>query len=106
MTLGENKKITLSLIEEYSPNNKLLTDDVDIQTKLNLLYATAYQEISQQKKIIKTKEYPKSENEEYKYTEYSLPSNCYQIKNLYGLDKDNNSVNVDYKIIRKEIIFK
>lgn len=27
MTLGENKKIMLGLIEEYSPNNQLLTDE-------------------------------------------------------------------------------
>ena len=55
MTLGENKKITLALIEEYSPNHPMLTDDEDISTRLNLIYATNYQELSQNKKIIKTK---------------------------------------------------
>ena len=55
MTLEENKKITLALIEEYSPTNVLLTDDEDISKRLNLVYAPNYQELSQNKKIIKTK---------------------------------------------------
>ena len=29
MTLGENKKMALALIEEYSPTNQYLTDDED-----------------------------------------------------------------------------
>ena len=29
MTFGENKKIFLSLIDEYSPNNKFFTEDED-----------------------------------------------------------------------------
>ena len=55
MTLGENKKIALALIEEYSPNSSNLTDDSDIATRLNLLYSTNYQELAQTKKILKTK---------------------------------------------------
>ena len=47
MTLEENKKIALSLIEEYSPTNQMLTDDEDISTRLNLIYAPNYQELSQ-----------------------------------------------------------
>ena len=39
MTLEENKKICLGLIEEYSPTNKFLTDDEDIKNRLNLVYA-------------------------------------------------------------------
>ena len=55
MTLGENKKITLGLIEEYSKTNTALTDDEDIAMRLNFAYATNYQELSQDKKIIKTR---------------------------------------------------
>ena len=39
MTLGENKKIALALIEEYAPNNQYLTDDEDIRDRMNLIYA-------------------------------------------------------------------
>ena len=53
MTLNENKKITLALIEEYSPNNEYLTEDEDIANRLNLVYAPNYQEISQIKRILK-----------------------------------------------------
>ena len=52
MTLEENKKICLGLIEEYSPTNKLLTDDEDIQARLNLVYSPNYQFLSQKKKHI------------------------------------------------------
>ena len=55
MTLGDNKKIALGLIEEYDKNNPLLTSDEDISTRLNLVYSTSYQELSQLKRILKTK---------------------------------------------------
>ena len=103
MTFGENKKICLALIEEYSPTNPYLTDDEDIQSRIALIYAPAYQELSQNKKIIKTKEFPISETKEDRYTEYSLPSNCYQVKNVYALDEKNKDINPDYKIRGKKI---
>ena len=34
MTYGENKKITLALIEEYTPNMKAYTEYEDIATRL------------------------------------------------------------------------
>ena len=51
MTLGQVKKTALALIEEYAPDNDLLTDDEDIQMRINLLVNSAYQELSQIKKI-------------------------------------------------------
>ena len=42
MTFGENKKIALGLIEEYSKTNSAFTDDEDIATRINLLYSTNY----------------------------------------------------------------
>lgn len=106
MTLGENKKITLALIEEYSPNNQYLTDDEDIAKRLNLVYATSYQELSQIKKILKSKVLKEMSGEISKgYIEYSLPSNMYQFKNIIGLDENNNPINVPFRKIGKKKIY-
>lgn len=104
MTLEENKKITLALIEEYSPTNVLLTDDEDISKRLNLVYAPNYQELSQNKKIIKTKVLKEIIGKtEEGYEEISLPSNMYQLRRVIALDKNNNEVEADYKTIGKKI---
>lgn len=107
MTLGENKKLALGLIEEYSPNNPLLTDDTDIATRLNLVYATNYQELATKKKILKTKTLKEISEmvEEEGYTQYTLPSNMYQFKRIIALDQNNNIVNEDYYQIGKNKIF-
>ena len=108
MTLGENKKICLALIEEYSKTNEKLTDDTDIQDRINLIYAPAYQELSQIKKIMKTKtirEIDDAENEEG-YEEYSLPSNLYQLRKVYAWDENGKDVTPEYKILGKKIFIK
>lgn len=103
MTLGENKKITLALIEEYSPNNNYLTDDEDIAARLNLVYAPAYQELSQEKKILKTKVLKEIGEEGTGYEEYTLPSNMYQQKRVIAMDENNNQVAPDYYTLGKKI---
>lgn len=104
MTLGENKKITLGLIEEYSKTNTKLTDDEDIAMRLNLIYTTNYQELSQNKKILKTKVLRNiTGNTEDGFEEISLPSDIYQIKRVVALDNDNVEVQADYKTIGKKI---
>ena len=50
MTYGENKKITLALIEEYSPNIDKKTEDEDIALRLPFLYNLAYKELAITKK--------------------------------------------------------
>lgn len=108
MTLKENKKIALSLIEEYTKGEAKLTDDTDIQDRINLLYAPAYQELSQYKKIIKTKvikEIGEAKKEEG-YEEYSMPANMYQYKKIVAWDKDGNEATPDYKILGKKIYIK
>ena len=103
MTLEENKKITLALIEEYSPTNKYLTDDEDISNRLNLVYSPNYQELSQNKKILKTKTLKEiTGKEEIGFEEYSLPSDMYQLKRIIALDKDNIDVQPDYKTLGKK----
>jgi hypothetical protein len=107
MTLGENKKITLGLIEEYSKANPKLTDDEDISTRLNFVYATNYQELSEKKRILKTKVLKEISDEvvESGYTEYTLPSSMYQMKNIIALDENNNKVNTDYYTVGKKKIY-
>lgn len=104
MTLGENKKICLALIEEYVKTNTKLTDDEDIQDRINLLYAPAYQELSQTKKIIKTKTLKEiSGTTETGYEEFTLPANMYQLRKVVAWDKDGNDVTPEYKILGKKI---
>lgn len=104
MTLGENKKIALALIEEYAPNNTYLTDDEDIATRLNFLYALNYQELSQNKKLIKTKVLREITGEVGKgFDEMSMPSSLYQLRKIIALDENNNELKADYKVIGKKI---
>ena len=106
MTLQENKKITLGLIEEYSPTNPLLTDDEDISTRLNLVYSTSYQELSEKKKILKTKTIKElGALDEEGYTEYTLPSNTYQLKSVMALDENNSPVTADYYTLGRRKIY-
>lgn len=104
MTLGENKKIALALIEEYSPNSSKLTDDSDIATRLNFLYATNYQELAQTKKILKTKVLKDiTGSEEEGYEEISLPSDMYQLKRVIALNSLNIPVEANYNVLGKKI---
>lgn len=105
MTLQENKKICLGLIEEYSPTNQYLTDDEDIQTRINLVYAPNYQFLSQEKKILKTKTINISESNDSSL-ETNLPSDMYQFKRLVALDSNNNRISPSYDIIGNKIYIK
>lgn len=105
MTLEENKKICLGLIEEYSPTNKCLTNDEDIQARLNLVYAPNYQELSQKKKILSTKKYTIAEDGEG-FEMFSLPSNMYQFIRVIRLDEHNVRKNLAYDIVGKKLYIK
>lgn len=105
MTYGDNKKITLALIEEYAPNMTELTEDEDIANRLPFLYNLAYKELAQTKKITATKTYSEiaDESKEDRYTSYSLPSDLYQIKTVFAQDSNNKSINADYYIVGNKI---
>lgn len=107
MTLGENKKIALGLIEEYTNANEKMTDDEDIALRINYLYSTNYQELSQKKKIEKTKTIKEISEDtvEDGYTEYTMPSSMYQFKRLMAFDDKNNSVETDYYTVGKRKIY-
>lgn len=105
MTLGENKKIMLGLIEEFSPTNVNLTDDEDIYSRLNLVYSPNYQFLSQKKPIIKTEEIAIEDNEDgTKIIEY--PKNLRQLKRIIVLDPKNNRITAEYEEIGKKIYVK
>lgn len=105
MTYGENKKITLALIEEYSPNMNEKTEDEDIALRLPFLYNLAYKELAMTKKIVAIKTYSEIPDEQKsdRYTSYSLPSDLYQIKNIMVLDEDNKPSNADYYTVQNKI---
>ena len=105
MTLNENKKICLGLIEEYSPNNQFITEDEDIRTRLNLVYAPNYQDLSQKKKILKTKTISITEDSDTRNS-YSLPSDMYQFKRIVGLDENNEKIAVQHDVIGNKIYIK
>lgn len=69
------------------------------------MYSTAYQELSQNKKILKTKVLKDVDSEDGGdgYTEYSLPSNMYQLVSIIALDENNNDVTADYKKVGKKV---
>lgn len=105
MTLEQNKKIALALIEEYAPRNVYLTDDDDISSRLNLIYAPNYQELSQIKRILRTYTLKEIANKTaVGFEEYTLPTDMYQLKRVIALDKDNIDVQANYKLIGKDKI--
>lgn len=106
MTYGESKKQVLALIEEYASHiTKEYTEDEDIALRLPHLFDLAYQELAQNKKIIATKLYQEKEEKVDKYTAYTLPSDLYQIKNVFMIDNDNRKGNVDYYTLGKNKIY-
>lgn len=93
MTLEENIKIVLSLIDEYAPKSaNLYTEDEDIQNKIKILYNQPYQELSQIKKIKKVKSINKTYADEEYYREYSMPADMYQLKSVIAQDSDTNKI--------------
>lgn len=105
MTLEDNKKITLGLIEEYSPKNEYLTDDEDIRDRLNLVYAPNYQHLATIKKILKTKTITISDTQDTTGV-YSMPMDMYQFKRLVGLDSNNNEISPVFHVVGKKIYIK
>lgn len=98
MTYGDNKKIFMALCDEYAPNNTFFTDDTDIQEKVALLYAPAYEELSTYRTTPKIKEVSVAKAKEAGYERVKMP-NCKRIKSISSLDANNNEANGKYKII-------
>ena len=101
MTLLENIKVFLSLVDEYAPDNKMFTTDEDIQIKAKLLYNPVYQELANIKTNSKSKELSFSYTGEKAYDEVKLPS-AKKIKKIFCLDNKNCPTTGDYFYISDE----
>ena len=87
MTLGEMKKKVLSLIEELNPLSEYLTDDPDIQAKINEVINSVMFELARFKKIPKYVEIPVSEGDvlEFADIERAVGYEIYQIDIITGV---------------------
>jgi hypothetical protein len=97
MTLAEMKKKVLSLIEELNPLSEFLTDDPDIQAKINDVINQILFELARFKKIPKYAEIPVKEGDilEFEDIEKACGYEIYQIDIISGvryLPKANGTV--------------
>jgi hypothetical protein len=97
MTLTEMKKKVLSLIEELNPLSEFLTDDPDIQAKINDVINQILFELARFKKIPKYVEIPVEEGDilEFEDIEKACGYEIYQIDIISGvryLPKANGTV--------------
>jgi hypothetical protein len=91
MTLFEMKKKILGLIEELNPLSEYLTDDPDIQAKINEVINQILYELARFKKIPKYVEIPVSEGDtlEFADIEAAVGNEIYQIDVVYGVRYDS-----------------
>lgn len=79
MTLRDEKRKVLSLIEEISPENEYLTEDPDIQLKINSVFNQISNELSRVKKIPTKMVYNTTISKTLKLSDIPM---LYQINNL------------------------
>lgn len=107
MNYLDNKKITLSLIEEFNPDSEFLTDDSDIQTRLVSIYNTCLMNIARLKRVEKDYTFDdKEETENDNFQEFDLPSDVYVIKDIIVQDSDTNNIRgnqADYYRVGKKL---
>lgn len=97
MTLEEMKIKVLSLIEEYDPENELLTSDPDIAQKLNSVINQIMYELARIKKIPRYVELPVVAGQLLTFADLkeSLSSEIYQVNKIRGVlydPKANGSI--------------
>lgn len=83
-TLGDMKKRVLSLIEEINPQSQYLTDDEDIQAKINYVIDQKQHELARIKKIAAQETLYGSEDMTVDL--YEEIEDLYQIKSLQGCE--------------------
>lgn len=86
MTLKEMKERVLSLIEEIDAENELLTDDPDIQKKINYVIDTKNHELARIKKIPAIEYMTVDEDQEFDLKKDL--SNFYKLSSISGVDYD------------------
>lgn len=104
MTLGDMKKRVLSLIEEINPNSEYLTDDEDIQAKINYVIDQKQHELARIKKIAAQTTITGETDETLNL--YEEIEDLYQLKSMSGIEydrfdnfvtlKEDGTLNVNY----------
>lgn len=83
MTLREMKARVLSLIEEINPESEYLTDDPDIQEKINYVIDMKQHELARIKRLAASETLRVKENDQVNlYEEYN---DFYKLKNITGV---------------------
>ena len=83
MTLREMKDRVLSLIEEINPESEYLTEDPDIQEKINYVIDMKQHELARYKRLAATEQINVKENEQLNlYEEFD---DFYKLKNITGV---------------------
>lgn len=87
MTLYEMKKKVLGLIEELNPDSELLTDDPDIETKINDVINQIQYELARIKKIPRYVEFKVNEGDiiNFEKLEKECGSEVYQVSIVSGI---------------------
>lgn len=88
MTLAEMKKKVLGLIEELNPESKVLTDDPDIEAKINSVINQIQYELSRMKKLASYIEIPVEEGQLLTFEDIEKESGytVYQLDIVRGVD--------------------
>ena len=101
MTLKEMKTKVLALIEELNADNPLLTDDPDIQAKINSVINQILFELARIKKIPKyvEMEVNKGDRIEFADIEKECGYEIYQISNICGVGYEPKANGTIFKIL-------
>ena len=101
MTLEEMKKKVLGLIEELNPKNPLLTDDVDISTKINPVMNQIQYELARMKKIASYVEIPVKEGDTLTFDDIEKESGylVYQLDIIRGIDYEMKAQGTIIKVL-------
>lgn len=84
MTLKEMKEKVLRMIEEINPQSEVLTDDLDIEAKINDIINQVMFEVSRMKKIPDYKEVEVATGDLIRFED--IADNVYQLNTVRGID--------------------
>lgn len=105
MTLKEMKTKVLGLIEELNPESKVLTDDPDIETKINSVINQIQYELSRMKKIPCYIEIPVEEGQQLTFEDIEKESGyiVYQLDIVRGVDYELKAQGTIIKVLKSGI---
>lgn len=105
MTLKEMKKKVLGLIEELNPESKVLTDDPDIETKINSVINQIQYELSRMKKIPYYIEIPVEEGQLLTFDDIEKESGyvVYQLDIVRGVDYELKAQGTIVKVLESGV---